>query len=90
MRVNIVDENDNSPVFSQSLYEVTVPEDTDSNQAVLTVNATDADAGDNSRLTYSMVVVDGFYINPQTGKNFGSYTRQVLCTAKYHLEIVTI
>lgn len=35
--------------------------------SVVTLNATDRDAGENARVTYSMLLVDGFYINSQTG-----------------------
>ena len=66
--VNIDDENDNPPIFSQQSYQVALPELTGPHTSVLTVNATDKDWGDNAKIKYSMVTVAGFYIDPITGK----------------------
>lgn len=71
LEIRVADENDNAPVFSQQSYQVAVPEiDTNPSVALLTVNATDADAGENARITYSMVGggLNGFYIDKTTGK----------------------
>ncbi|CAL1540134.1 unnamed protein product [Lymnaea stagnalis] len=66
--VNVVDENDNPPVFSKQSYEVALPEQTTTNQSVLTVVATDADSGLNAEIAYSMASqVSSFYINAKTG-----------------------
>jgi hypothetical protein len=69
--VIVQDENDNAPVFSQQSYQVAVAELTPPHTPLLTVAADDADAGDNARLTYSMVgggMMNGFYIDHDTGK----------------------
>jgi hypothetical protein len=34
---------------------------------VITVNATDADSGDNAVITYTMLPMEGFQINSTTG-----------------------
>ena len=54
---------------SYSSDQVTLPELTPAGYAVLTVNATDLDIGDNAKITYSMGVapVQGFTIDPVTG-----------------------
>ena len=55
LRVHVLDENDNSPVFSTTFYTATVPEDTSLGQAIITVNATDADSTSNGAISYSIV-----------------------------------
>ncbi|EFN78561.1 Protein dachsous, partial [Harpegnathos saltator] len=56
LRVNVTvqDVNDNPPTFNQTRYVASVPENATVGTAVLTVNATDADAGENSRIEYSI------------------------------------
>ncbi|NWY97126.1 FAT4 protein, partial [Loxia curvirostra] len=48
----IDDENDNAPVFSSSRYELKVPEDQELGSVLLTLSATDRDAGANALVTY--------------------------------------
>ncbi|KAM4732822.1 protocadherin gamma-A10-like [Anableps anableps] len=50
--VVVLDVNDNAPVFNQSLYKATVTENPLKNTYVTTVNASDADFGSNSVVTY--------------------------------------
>ncbi|XP_074147744.1 protocadherin gamma-A4 isoform X21 [Sminthopsis crassicaudata] len=50
--VTVLDANDNAPVFTQSLYSVSVPEDVPLGTWLLTVNATDPDEGINGKMTY--------------------------------------
>lgn len=52
LAVTILDENDNDPVFGS--YDTTVLESLAVLSNVVTVTATDLDAGDNGRLTYSL------------------------------------
>ncbi|NWI55638.1 PCDGE protein, partial [Calyptomena viridis] len=52
IRVNVTDANDNSPVFSQSVYEARVAENLPAGSLVLRVRATDADTGSNGRGFY--------------------------------------
>ncbi|XP_019119444.2 protocadherin gamma-A11 isoform X11 [Larimichthys crocea] len=55
VKINIVvlDANDNAPVFSQSVYRVTVPENASRGTVILTVSATDNDKGANEEVVYS-------------------------------------
>ncbi|XP_069387723.1 protocadherin gamma-A11-like isoform X17 [Paralichthys olivaceus] len=53
IKVIVMDANDNAPVFSQSLYRVTVPENASRGTVILKVSATDADKGTNGELVYS-------------------------------------
>ncbi|XP_009578906.1 PREDICTED: protocadherin Fat 4-like, partial [Fulmarus glacialis] len=55
LTVVIDDVNDNLPVFSSSRYEVSVPEDEVLGRALLTVSATDLDAGANALVKYRIV-----------------------------------
>ncbi|NWV59452.1 PCDGH protein, partial [Malurus elegans] len=53
VRVNVMDANDNPPVFSKSVYETRVAENLPAGSLVLQVRATDADTGSNGRVSYS-------------------------------------
>ncbi|NXH88332.1 FAT4 protein, partial [Edolisoma coerulescens] len=55
LTVVVDDVNDNSPVFSSSRYEVKVPEDQELGSVLLTLSATDRDAGANALVTYQIV-----------------------------------
>ncbi|XP_032929362.1 protocadherin gamma-B5-like [Catharus ustulatus] len=55
--INVMDLNDNSPVFSKSLYETRVAENLPVRSLVLQVRATDADAGSNGQVSYSFANV---------------------------------
>uniref|UniRef100_A0A3B5LHX8 Cadherin domain-containing protein n=1 Tax=Xiphophorus couchianus TaxID=32473 RepID=A0A3B5LHX8_9TELE len=50
--VVVLDANDNAPVFNQTLYKATVTENALKSTYVTTVNASDADVGSNSVVTY--------------------------------------
>ncbi|XP_040905172.1 protocadherin Fat 4-like [Toxotes jaculatrix] len=74
--VNVIDQNDNSPVFTQDTFLGTVPEASAKDFEVITVTATDADEpnNDNSDIRYSIVSQEPqlpsnnlFEINPVTG-----------------------
>ncbi|XP_036933509.1 protocadherin alpha-8-like isoform X8 [Acanthopagrus latus] len=71
--VNVLDINDNIPIFSETLYKTKIPENTPVGTVVMAVNATDADEGLNSEIVYSLRskdqdhVLDIFEIESQTG-----------------------
>ncbi|XP_073342643.1 uncharacterized protein [Pagrus major] len=50
--ISVLDNNDNAPVFNQSVYKATVMENSPRDTYVTTVNASDADFGSNSVVTY--------------------------------------
>uniref|UniRef100_A0A3B3XNZ6 Cadherin domain-containing protein n=1 Tax=Poecilia mexicana TaxID=48701 RepID=A0A3B3XNZ6_9TELE len=52
MNVKVSDVNDNPPQFSQSEYTMSIPENNSPGCSVFTVSATDADWGQNARLSY--------------------------------------
>ncbi len=72
--VNVVDENDNIPVFNKPLYKVRIPENSPPGASVITVNAKDADDGLNGEVIYSFInhdndnSVNAFSISPVTGE----------------------
>ncbi|XP_063814850.1 cadherin-23 isoform X3 [Pseudophryne corroboree] len=66
--LEIVDINDNNPIFSQSSYQKPVFEDIQLGSTVLQIKATDADSGRFALIQYSLVDGEGrFGINPTTG-----------------------
>ncbi|XP_054454180.1 protocadherin alpha-8-like [Anoplopoma fimbria] len=72
--VNVLDINDNAPVFSQEVYSVTLDENAPIGTTVAQVNATDLDAGPNGEVVYSFSSIVNrrllqlFDINPLTGE----------------------
>ena len=54
VNITIQDVNDNQPIFNQSRYFASVAENATIGTSVLQVFATDTDAGDNGRITYSI------------------------------------
>ncbi|XP_069027592.1 protocadherin gamma-A11-like [Embiotoca jacksoni] len=73
IRVTVLDANDNVPVFSQSVYKASLPENSPLDTIVLSMTATDADDGLNSEITYGFDHVsdensDVFSLHPKTGE----------------------
>jgi protocadherin Fat 4 len=54
IRVVIKDMNDNAPKFIKSTFSFFFPENTPRETPLVTLNATDADAGEYGRVTYSL------------------------------------
>ncbi|XP_047016900.1 protocadherin beta-16 isoform X12 [Ictalurus punctatus] len=52
IHINVLDVNDNTPVFSQSVYKVTLAENAPLGAEVVTVSATDDDEGVNGEVSY--------------------------------------
>ncbi|XP_039409728.1 cadherin-23 isoform X8 [Corvus cornix cornix] len=66
--LQIVDINDNNPVFSQPSYQKAVFEDVPLGTVIVRVMATDADSGQFALIQYSLSDGEGkFGINPNTG-----------------------
>uniref|UniRef100_A0A8B9X0V6 Protocadherin Fat 4 n=1 Tax=Bos mutus grunniens TaxID=30521 RepID=A0A8B9X0V6_BOSMU len=67
--VNVIDVNDNSPVFLPDEYFPTVLENAPSGTTVIHLNATDADSGTNAVIAYTIQSSDSdlFVIDPNTG-----------------------
>uniref|UniRef100_A0A672YLX0 Cadherin domain-containing protein n=1 Tax=Sphaeramia orbicularis TaxID=375764 RepID=A0A672YLX0_9TELE len=71
--VNVLDVNDNPPVFSHTLYKASVYENIKIGTSIITLNATDLDVGQNGEISYSFSKVgrgkqtDIFAIDEKTG-----------------------
>ncbi|XP_078576868.1 protocadherin Fat 4-like isoform X2 [Branchiostoma floridae x Branchiostoma japonicum] len=67
--VEVGDENDNPPVFSQSSYVKGIPDDAPIGYTVMQLQASDADTGSNAELTYSFVGTEPeqFEVESSTG-----------------------
>ncbi|NXD30044.1 PCDBG protein, partial [Spelaeornis formosus] len=73
IRVVVLDINDNIPEFTQTLYKVSVMENSSQDTVVVVVSASDLDAGTNGEVLYSIVQnseenFETFKINPETGQ----------------------
>ncbi|XP_039243834.1 protocadherin alpha-2-like isoform X5 [Pipra filicauda] len=72
--ISVLDANDNAPQFNQSVYKVQLPENASVGTLVARVNATDADEGSNSEVTYTATSFippsgrDVISMNPKTGE----------------------
>ncbi|XP_061899906.1 protocadherin gamma-A3-like [Entelurus aequoreus] len=72
IEINVLDANDNRPVFNQSEYKAAVMENAVKGTSIITVNATDADIGSNGLITYWLSKMKGsaaemFNIDEKTG-----------------------
>ena len=70
IEVEVSDENDNSPVFELSLYNVSIPETLPPHGFILEVHATDQDAGENGTVFYLLEenIRDTFSLNSSSGR----------------------
>ncbi|XP_031697936.1 protocadherin beta-15-like, partial [Anarrhichthys ocellatus] len=73
IHVTVLDANDNAPVFSQAVYEASLPENSPLDTVVVTVSARDADDGVNGDVTYDLGYVSVtdeklFSIDSKTGE----------------------
>lgn len=75
INISIADENDNAPVFGQTVYNITVKENTPKDTGILQISATDIDIKENSWVLYRFSPHQSdlneikalFYINEHTG-----------------------
>ncbi|XP_036060497.1 protocadherin alpha-9 isoform X2 [Onychomys torridus] len=72
--IQVLDANDNAPVFDKSVYEVKVSENQENQTLVIWLNATDTDEGMNKEVEYSFSSLNPssirktFLINEKTGE----------------------
>lgn len=87
IEIHVTDDNDNTPRFSQSQYNVQIGEGTPSGTVIVAVSAEDDDIGTNAAVSYRLSarqeasMVEKFHIDSLTGQitakvplNSGSYT----------------
>ncbi|XP_030621288.1 protocadherin alpha-4-like [Chanos chanos] len=74
--VNVIDVNDNIPVFTKPLYKARIAENSAPGTSVITVTANDPDEGLNGEVLYSFInhdnenIINVFSINSLTGEIF--------------------
>ncbi|XP_053180036.1 protocadherin alpha-8-like [Scomber japonicus] len=71
--INVLDTNDNIPVFTKPLYKTSITENVPVGASVITVTASDADEGPNGEISYSLSskdqdhILEIFKIDEHTG-----------------------
>ncbi|KAK2817251.1 hypothetical protein Q5P01_025442 [Channa striata] len=72
VKVQVLDLNDNAPVFSQVSYQVELSELVSADALVVSVSATDRDSGLNGLISYRLLSspLQGFYIQADNGSVF--------------------
>ncbi|XP_029644820.2 cadherin-related tumor suppressor-like [Octopus sinensis] len=65
VHISVTDVNDNTPVFSQKLYNITISNSHQRHLPILTLKATDRDSGDNGKISY--------HFNHKTSQNVQKY-----------------
>ncbi|XP_028272859.1 protocadherin Fat 2 [Parambassis ranga] len=88
--VEIIDENDNNPQFTQTSYEATLDENTPVGSSVLKVSASDKDKGKNGFVTYAIANSGPlpFTIDPFTGViSTSEHLDYELMKRRYHLRV---
>ena len=89
--VNVIDENDNSPIFTPSTYTAAIQENNNINAVVTTVTATDADShtGEFGEVMYTLQNgEDIFSVAPGTGSITADIALDRETTAQYRLVVV--
>ena len=94
--IQILDQNDNRPIFTQNVYLAEIREHGKDSSNILKVQAKDSDSEENSRITYKILPLEGlpFEINRLTGiisiKNSvdpGSIDREKIPGAKFEFTV---
>ncbi|XP_036365297.1 protocadherin beta-15-like [Octopus sinensis] len=76
VHISVTDVNDNTPVFSQELYNISISNSHQRHLPILTLKATDQDSGDNGIISYhfnhktSQNVLKYFVLDKKTGDLF--------------------
>ncbi|KAJ8926397.1 hypothetical protein NQ314_021183 [Rhamnusium bicolor] len=89
LTINIADENDNSPIFFSTKYEVYISDKTKAGQFVFGARATDDDISANSKIVYLLTGehAKNFTINDETGVIKALHDLQKSSTSIFNLEI---
>jgi Cadherin domain len=90
VRVDVLDENDNAPIFTQSEARISIPETTLVHTKLVQFRATDADLGVNSEVTFSVAAGnrrDTFHVDPSSGVLYLHRPLDFEEISVYHLNI---
>ncbi|KAG8592191.1 hypothetical protein GDO81_000433 [Engystomops pustulosus] len=91
VRVQVLDTNDLRPLFSPTLYSVSLPENTAIRSSIAKVSATDADIGTNGEFYYSFKErTDMFAIHPTSGAIILTGKLDFSETKQYDMEILAV
>ncbi|XP_077135758.1 protocadherin Fat 1 isoform X2 [Ranitomeya variabilis] len=91
VRVQVLDTNDLRPLFSPTLYSVSLPENTAIRSSVAKVSATDADIGTNGEFYYSFKErTEMFAIHPTSGAIVLTGKLDYSDTKQYDMEILAV
>ncbi|XP_026859393.2 protocadherin Fat 2 [Electrophorus electricus] len=88
LAVNILDVNDNLPLFSQPRYVLRIPENTEADKSIFKVHAVDYDLDDNGVIKYSLLTFTDFFSVDETSgdvKVIGNLDREAF--PRYDLRI---
>lgn len=87
VHISVTDENDNSPQFSETVYDITVLEHTPIDFSVAKVVASDLDDGSNGKVSYSIINGEG-----ETQENYFHWmkTAHLLFVRQYRTKLLII
>ena len=71
LQIELLDSNDNQPIPSESLYVISLAENTPVGHVILTLTSSDRDTGSNAELTYSIGCCSGNLFSVVTEGNNG-------------------
>ncbi|KAM6979088.1 protocadherin-8 [Tautogolabrus adspersus] len=88
--IRVSDENDNAPLFTKSVYEVSVVENNPPGAYITTVEAKDADLGINGKITYRLVdgVIMGSPVN--TFVSLNSVSGSIYALRSFNYEVMKL
>ncbi|XP_041663627.1 protocadherin-8 [Cheilinus undulatus] len=88
--IRVSDENDNAPLFTKSVYEVSVVENNPPGAYITTVEAKDADLGNNGKITYRLVdgVIMGSPVN--TFVSLNSVSGSIYALRSFNYEVMKL
>ncbi|XP_035678855.1 protocadherin Fat 4-like [Branchiostoma floridae] len=87
--IHVGDVNDNSPIFTQGHYNISVPENNDDKQ-VLSAAAADSDIGTNGRVRYYLMAADNFTIGELTGEISATFTFDRESVSSYNFTVLAV
>ena len=86
--ITVEDQNDNRPLFNQTIYSASIPELLPVGSTVLTVQASDPDEGSNAAITFSLQPSSTFAINGLTGAITVAAPLNFEVVSSYNLTVV--
>ncbi|XP_029314980.1 protocadherin-8 [Cottoperca gobio] len=88
--IRLSDENDNAPHFTKAVYEVSVVENNAPGAYITTVQASDADLGNNGKITYRLVdsVIMGSPVN--TFVSLNSVSGSIYALRSFNYEVMKL